>query len=44
MDDAIQIRFKSDILEKSVSPEEIRLVQAHLGDLLVTVLMKTEGE
>ena len=41
--DGIVIKYKADIPEKTLSPEEIRLVQAHLGDLL-KVLMQTEGE
>jgi hypothetical protein len=42
--DGIVIRYKANIPEKSVLPEELRLVQAHLGDLLLKVLMQTEEE
>ena len=42
--DGIVIRYKADIPEKFVLPEEIRLVHAHLGDLLLKVLMQTEEE
>lgn len=42
--DGIVIRYKADIPENSVLPEEIKLVQAHLGDLLLKVLMQTEEE
>ena len=49
MDDAktiddIVIEYKANVAGKSVSPEEIRLVQAHLGDLLKRVLMDAEEE
>ncbi len=42
--DGITIKFKADVPEESVLSEEIRLVQAHLGDLLSKVLMQTEEE
>ena len=42
--DGIIIGYKTDIPEKSVLPEEIKLVQAHLGDLLIKVLMQSEEE
>jgi hypothetical protein len=42
--DGIVIEYKTDIPGKSILPEEIRLVQAHLGDLLLKVLMQTEEE
>jgi hypothetical protein len=42
--DGIVISYKADILGNSVLPEEIRLVQAHLNDLLLKVLMQTEEE
>jgi hypothetical protein len=38
------IKYKTDIPENSVLPEEIKLVQAHLGDLLLKVLMQNEEE
>jgi hypothetical protein len=42
--DGIVIRYKADIPVKSVLPDEIKLVQAHLGDLLLKVLMQNEEE
>jgi hypothetical protein len=42
--DGIVIGYKADIPEKAVLPGEIRLVQAHLGELLLKVLMQTEEE
>jgi hypothetical protein len=42
--EGIVIGYKADIPKKSVLPEEIRLVQAHLGDLLLKVLMQSEEE
>jgi len=41
--DGLTVTFKRDILS-SVSPAEIRLVHAHLGDLLLKVLMQDEEE
>ena len=44
MDDSVCISFKAEVPERSVLPEEIRLIQAHLGELLVTMFMQSEEE
>ncbi len=38
------IDFKASATGKAVSAEEIKLIRAHLGDLLIKVLMETEEE
>lgn len=38
------IIYKVGMTEKTVLPEEIRLVQAHLGEILLKVLMQTKGD
>lgn len=42
--DGMTIRCKFKTSGNSVLPEEIRLVQAHLGDLLLMVLRQNEEE
>jgi hypothetical protein len=42
--DGIVIGYKASFPGNSVQPEEIRLVQAHLGELLLTVLMLNEED
>jgi hypothetical protein len=40
--DGSTLIYKVGITDKTVLPEEIRLIQAHLGDILLKVLMQTE--
>ena len=40
----IVVEYKADNQETSLLPEEIKLVQANLGDLLLKVLMQCEEE
>ena len=40
----IEITYKINILDNSVLPEEIRLIQAHMNDLLIKILMMTEED
>ncbi len=42
--DELTISYKCNVVNGSVLPEEIRLVQAHLGDLLLKVLMQSEED
>lgn len=42
--DGMTIIYKAGMTENSILPEEIRLVQAHLGDILLKVLMQTKGD
>jgi hypothetical protein len=42
--DGMTFRYKFKVSDNSVLPEETKLVQAHLGDLLLKVLMLSEEE
>lgn len=42
--DGVIIKYESKMSGNSVLPEEIRLVQAHLGDLLLMVLRQNQEE
>ena len=39
--DGMTLIYKSGITDKTVLPEEIWLIQAHLGEILLKVLMQT---
>lgn len=40
----IKITYKNTFLDNTVSPEEIRLIQAHMNDLLIKILIMTEED
>ncbi|MDR3580850.1 MAG: hypothetical protein P4L44_12890 [Oryzomonas sp.] len=40
----VHISFKHSAIEKSVLPEEIRLIAAHLGELLQQIIREADTE
>lgn len=44
LDDGMTVTFNRDLSMLPVSAQEVQLVRAHLGDILLKVLMQTEEE